>query len=317
LLALAAVLLTTPEWPAESSAQVKPQRVGIVSNLESDPTFAVFERALADHGWVKGKSITLEYRITGGDAAQIAQATAEMVRLNVAVMYSTGAPALREAYSATRAIPIVALDLTTDPVAAGYADSYNRPGRNVTGVFLDAPEFAAKWLEFLKTIVPGLARVAVVWDPAPGAIHLRAVQGAARSLGVEVQVVEVRKPEEIDKAFSAFRPRPQAVIVLPSPMMYVNKKRIAELAMRQRLPTTSIFRDFAEAGGAVSYGPDLAAMAERCGVLVARILSGTQPGDLPIERPTKFEFIVNLKTMKALGLSVPNSVLLRADEVIR
>ena len=317
LLLLATLFTPAPQLLPESHAQSKLPRVGIIANVRNDPMFEVFERGLASKGWIKGRSVVLEYRVTGGDAATIAQAAAELVRLDVDIISAWSAPALREVYSATRAIPIVALDLTTDPVAAGYADSYNRPGRNVTGVFLDAPQFATKWLDILKTAVPGLSRIAVVWDPAPGTVHLRAVQGAARSLGVEVQALEVRKPEDMEKAFSALRRRPQAIMWLPSPMMYVNSARSAELSMRQRLPVISVWREFAESGGALSYGPIQPAYLERAAAMVAGILSGTKPADLPIERPSEFEFVVNLKTMKALGHSVSDSVLLRADEVIR
>ena len=317
VLLLTAALLTLPGWTEESRAQAKLPRVGIVANRLQDPMFEVAERALASRGWIKGKTVTLEYRITGGDAVQIANATTELVRLNVDILYCWSAPALRAAYAATRTIPIVAMDFTTDPVAAGYAESYSHPGRNVTGVFLDAPEFAAKWLELLKTIVPGLSRVAVLWDPVPGQVHLRAVQGAARSLGVDVQILEVHKPEDIEKAFAAFRDRTQAAILLPSPMMYANNANNAAVAMKHRVPAIALWREFTEAGGTASYGPYQPAYVERSAALVASILGGSKPGDLPIERPTKFEFIVNLKTIKALGLTIPESILLRADEVIR
>ena len=255
--------------------------------------------------------------MTGGDARQIINATNELVRLNVDILYCLSAPALRAAYAATRTIPIVAIDLTTDPVAAGYAESYSHPGHNVTGVFLVAPGIAAKWLELLKTIVPRLSSVAVVWDPAPGRVHLRAVQGAARSLGVDVQVLEVRKPEDIEKKFTALRQRAQAAILLPSPMMYANIATSAAVVMKRRVPAIALWREFTEAGGAVSYGPYQPEYVERSAALVASILGGSKPGDLPIERPTKFEFILNLKTIKALGLTIPESILLRADEVIR
>jgi putative tryptophan/tyrosine transport system substrate-binding protein len=165
--------------------------------------------------------------------------------------------------------------------------------------------------------VPALSRVAVLWDPNPGAAHLRGVQSIARSLGLQLQVVEVRKPEDIGRAFSTFRGHPQALIVLPSPLLYEQSPRLAELALKRQLPATSIFRRFAEAGGAIAYGPDLASTAERCAVLVGRILSGAKPAELPVERPTKFQLVVNLKTSRALGLTIPQSVLLRADEVIR
>jgi putative ABC transport system substrate-binding protein len=169
----------------------------------------------------------------------------------------------------------------------------------------------------LTTIVPGLSRVAVVWDPVPGQVHLRAVQGAARSLGVDVQILEVRKPEDIEKAFAALRERAQAAIFLPSPMMYANNATNAAVAMKRRVPAITLWREFTEAGGAASYGPYQPAYIERSAALVASILGGSKPGDLPIERPTKFELVVNLKTAKALGITIPESILFRADEVIR
>jgi putative ABC transport system substrate-binding protein len=227
------------------------------------------------------------------------------------------APAVRTAYAATRTIPIVGLDLTTDPVAAGYVERHSRPGGNVTGVFLDAPGFAGKWLELLKAMVPGLSRVAVLWDPSPGSAHSQAIQDVAPSFGIRLQVLEVRKPEDIDAAFSAFRGRPQALIVLPSPMLYVQSERLARLALKQRLPATSMFRVFAESGGALAYGPEMSATAERCAVLVAKILGGATPAVLPLAQPEGFELIVNLKTAKAIGLTVPESVLAGATAVIR
>jgi putative ABC transport system substrate-binding protein len=218
---------------------------------------------------------------------------------------------------ATHTIPIVGLDFTNDPVAVGYADSYGRPRRNLTGIFLDAPEFAGKWLELLTAIVPRLSRVAVLWDPSPGPTHLQAIQGAARSLSVQLQILEVHKPDDFDKAFSAFRARTQALIILPSPMLWNDSVRLAELAMKHRLPAISMADLFAKAGGVLSYGPDTASAFERGALLVAKILGGAKPAELPVERPTKFQLIVNLKTSKALGLTIPQSILLRADEVIR
>jgi putative ABC transport system substrate-binding protein len=252
-----------------------------------------------------------------GDPSQLAEAAAELVRLKVDVIFADSAPATRAAYAATRTIPIVALDFTTDPVAEGYVESYGRPGGNLTGVFLDAPGFAGKWLELLKAMVPGLSRVAVLWDPSPGPTHLQSVQSLARSLRVQMQVLEVRKPEDFDRAFSALRGRPQALIILPSPMIYQQNARLAELALKHRLPATSMALGFAEVGGALAYGPVRAAAYERGAVLVAKILGGAKPGDLPVERPTKVQLVVNLKTVKALGLTIPESILLRADEVIR
>jgi putative tryptophan/tyrosine transport system substrate-binding protein len=298
-------------------AQTKILRAGILTIEDQQPWFEPFERTLAERGWVAGRNVVLEYRSAGGNAGRFAQAAQELVRLKVDVIYAVSAPAVHAARAATRTTPIVGMDYSTDPVAAGYADSYGHPGQNLTGVFLDAPAFTGKWLEILRAMVPGLSRIAVLWDPAPGDVHLRAVQSTAHSFGIQVQVLEVHAPDEIDAAFSTLRARPQALIVLPSPLLYSQSAKLAQLALKHRLAGTAMFRLFCDSGGLVTYGPDLGTSVERCAGLVAKILSGANPGDLPVERPAKFELIVNSKTVKALGLTVPDSVLVRADEVIR
>ena len=324
MLLFAVAVLTSLGGTGESWGQTKTARVGILASQLTGTTddatrqaYAPFRRTLAEHGWVEGKNVAFEYRRARGDPPQFAEGAAELVRLKADVIYADSASALRASYAATRTIPIVGLDFTNDPVAAGYAESYGRPGGNLTGVFLDAPEFSGKWLELLKAMVPGLSRVAVLWDPSPGAAHLQGVQNVARSFHVQLQVLEVRKPGDIDRAFSALRGQPQAVLILPSPMTYQQSARLADLTMKHRLPGISMATQFAEAGGVLSYGPELASVTERCAGLVAKILGGAKPGDLPIERPSKFELVVNLKTAKALGITMPQSILLRADEVIR
>ena len=316
-------LLTSLAFTAESWAQAKMARVGIFNAFAQadDPTFQqslqTFRRTLAARGWVEGQNVSFELPKPFQDSSGLDEAAATLVRLRVDVIWARGAPFVRAAYAASRTIPIVAGDYTTDPVAEGYVESWGRPGGNITGIFLDAPEFAGKWFQLLRAIVPRLSRVAVLWDPSPGAAHLQAVQKLAQSLRVQLEVVEVRKSEDLDKAFSAFRGKPQALIVLPSPMTYAQSERLAKLALKHRLPATSMARLFAERGGVISYGPEQTSADERTAVLVAKILGGAKPGDLPVERPTKIELIVNLKTAKALGLTVPESVLYRADEVIR
>ena len=315
---LAVVAITAGAWSGESCAQAKVPRVGVLTLSEAaleQPSIQAFTRGLVEHGWVPGSNVALEYRFALGADMRFNEGAEELVRLEVDVIMAFSAPAARSAYAATTRIPIVVQDYTNDPVAAGYAESYSRPGKNLTGVFLDAPEFAGKWIELLRTIVPGLKRVAVLWDPAPGATHLRAVQDAARLFGVQIQVHEVRTLDDLDKAFAAFRGRPQAVIILPSPMTFIHSARLADLALKYRLPGTSIARAFAEAGGAVSYGPNIVETTERNAVQVVKILAGAKPGDLPIERPTKFDFVINMKTIKALGLKVPTSLLSGAEQV--
>ncbi|HTS53824.1 MAG TPA: ABC transporter substrate-binding protein [Burkholderiales bacterium] len=327
---IAAVLLSTGAllagfcWAGESWAQTKIARVGILTFVPrtDDPTlnqwFEPFRRTLSEQGWIEGTNISFEYRsVPSGEPSQLAKAAAELVRLKVDVIWASGAPFARAAYEATHTIPIVAQDFTTDPVTEGYVESYGRPGGNLTGVFLDAPEFAGKWFQLLKAMVPRLSGVVVLWDPSPGAVHLQAVKKLAGSFRVQLQVVEVRKPDDIDRAFSALRGRPQGVIILPSPMIYVQSARLAKLAMKHRLLATSMARAFADAGGAMSYGPELASASERSAIFVAKIFGGAKPAELPVERPTKVQLVVNLRAAKALGLTVPESVLYRADEVIR
>ena len=323
VLFLAVALLSSFGWTGESWGQAKLPRVGILSSfpIRDDPSlskwFEPFRRKLADEGWIEGKNFLFNYPSAPNDPSRLAGAAAELVALKVDVIWAPGAPYLRAAYVATRTIPIVAQDFTTDPIAAGYVESYSRPGGNVTGVFLDAPEFAGKWFDFLRAMIPDLSRVVVLWDPGAGPNHLRAIQSAARAFGIQVQVLEVRKLEDVERAFSSLRGRPKALIILPSPWIYSQSEQLAKLALKYRLPGTSMARLFAEAGGVVAYGPDLVSASERSAALVAKILGGANPAELPVERPTKVQLVVNLKTAKALGLTIPQSVLLRADEVIR
>ena len=316
----ALIVLAATSWTIECRAQGKLPRVGVLAVSEANvqlPWFSSFTRRLAERGWAPEKDVVLEYRFARGEDLRFNAAAEELVTLRVDVIYAISAPAAHAAYMATRTIPIVTQDYTTDPVAAGYAESYGRPGKNVTGVFLDAPEFAGKWIELLRRVLPALQRVVILWDPSPGTTHLKALQRTAERFDLDLQVHEVRAPEDIDKAFSMIRGRPQAMIVLPSPMIFTHSARIADLALRNRLPATSIFRVFPEAGGFLSYGPDGAEVTQRNALQIAKILDGAKPGDLPIERPSKFDLVINLKTAKALGIAIPQSVLVQADDMIR
>jgi putative ABC transport system substrate-binding protein len=318
VLIVALALVTGAGWTGESWGQGKTARVGILAaGVKAHRSYLPFRNTLAQYGWIEGGNLSIEYREARGDPPQFSEVAAELVRLKVDVIYAANAPALHAAYAATRSIPIVGLDFTNDPIAAGYAKSYGRPGGNVTGVFLDAPEFSGKWLELLTALVPRLTRVAVIWDPNPGTAHLRGVQNVARALNVKLQVLEVRKPDDIDRGFAKLRGHPQALIILPSPQTFELSSRIADLAMKHRLPGISMAAQFAEAGGILSYGPELASADERSAALVAKILGGEKPGDLPVERPTKYQLVVNLKAAKVLGITIPQSILLRVDQVIQ
>ena len=319
LLASTAFFLIATFGMGTSWAQTKTLRVGVLYNtneIRNALSAVRFFQTLGEHGWVEGKNVLFEFRDSGGDPTRLAEPAAELVRLKVDVLFPIGPPSVRAAFAATRDIPIVAHDLETDPVAAGYAQRYSRPGRNLTGLFLDSPDLAGKWLELLKAMVPRLSRVVVLWDATSGPVPLNAVRNAAPALGVKLQVLKIHTPADIDKAPTAFGGRAQAVIALPSPMMYNENAHLAKLMTKHRLPATSMFVPFAEAGGLLAYGPEMAATFEQCAVLLAKVLGGAKPGDLPIERPNKFIFVLNSKAAGDLHLTVPDTVLLRADRVI-
>ncbi len=322
-LLLAVCVLIAVGESGQAWAQKALKRVGILAywSIDDNPVwdkyFEVFSRTLADRGWVEDENVSFEFRSARSVPALLAPAAAELVGLNVDVIFAPSAPALRAASAATRSIPIITGDYTTDPVADGFAKSYSRPGGNVTGVFLDAPVLVGKWFELLQALIPDLSRVAVIWDPGPGITHLNAVRSVAEDLGIELQIIEVHKPTDIDAAFPALRGRPQGLVILPSPMIYAQSPRFARLALEHRLPATAFAREFAEAGGLVAYGPEETSTWRRQAGLVAEVLNGKDPAELPVERPTKIQLVVNLNSAKILGITIPASILLRADEVIR
>ncbi len=276
-----------------------------------------FRESLAEQGWVDGKNVQLEFADANGDPKLFTKAAEKLVERKVDIIMADSAPALRAAFAATRTIPIVAADLTTEPVDDGYIESYSRPGGNVTGVFLDAPDFAGKWFELLRQLNPKLSHVSVLWDPAPGSNHLDAVRSVAGTLNIELQILEVREPGNIETAFSAMSEETQAVVILPSPMNFWQSSKLAKLALKHGLPATSAAIEFANSGGAISYGPDTIQVFRRSAVIVSKILAGANSGDVPVERPSVIRLVVNAKTAKALGITIPQSILLRADEIIR
>jgi len=317
--ALVAVLLVALVCGRNVMAQTKVPRVGFlfIHDVRVDPWLENIRATLRENGWIEGKNVAFEFRDAGGDPTRFAGPTAELVRMKVDVLFPIGPPAVRAAAAATRDIPIVAHDFETDPVIAGYAESYSRPGGNITGLFLDSPDLAGKWLEVLKDIRPRLSRITVFWDSTSGPIPLETVRKVGPSLGITPQVLELRTPQDIDKIQSRFRGPPQALVILPSPMLYEQSARLAQMAQKSRLPATSMFVPFADAGGLIAYGPDIPASFEQCARLIAKVLGGAKPSELPVERPTKFEFVVNMKTARALGITVPDKVLLRANRIIR
>ena len=255
----------------------------------------------------------------GGKEDRLRAFAAELVGLRVDVIFAVSSIALRAARNATQTIPIVALDLETDPVASGLANSLARPGGNITGVFLDQPELYAKWLQLLREVAPKVTRVAVLRDPAAAAAGLRALEAAAHGLAVQLSVLEVRVADDLERAFrAANKGRAEALMVFPSPAFAVARieRKIADLAIANRLPTITLFKSFVEAGGLISYGVNLYDVMGRATLLLDKVLKGAQPSVLPIERPGRFDVAVNLRTAKTLGLTIPPSLLLRADQVI-
>ena len=293
--------------------------VGIlINNAASSPTLRAFTQGLSDFGYVDGKNIIIEIQSAGGKPGALPGLAAELVQRKVDIIFATGPAAIRAARKATSVAPIVAMDLETDPVEAGWVKSLARPGGNLTGLSLNLPGLAGKWLELLKAAAPGIRRVGVLWDSTTGSAQLTAVRAAAQGFALDLQVMEVRSDAEVDAALGAgVGAGSHALVVLTSPAISNHQKEIADFALKNRLPAISPFRSFADAGGLIAFGPDVNDMRRRTASYVDKILKGAKLGDLPIEQPTKFEMVINLKTAKALGLAIPQSLLLRADEVIR
>ena len=284
-----------------------------------DPVVEALRQGLRDWGYVEGRNIKIEFRTTRNDADRLPGLAGELVQLKVDVIVANITVATQAVKHATSTIPIV-MAIVADPVGSGLVASLAHPGGNVTGFSLMTAELSAKRLQLLKETIPRLTRVAVLWNPATP-FHAKVIEdlkAAAPSLSIELSFVGVRTPEEFDAAFSAVsRARVQALYLLESPLFYVHRMTLAKLASKARLPAISGQRDFADAGGLVSYGANYGDLFRRSAGYVDKILKGAKPADLPIEQPTKFELVVNLKTAKALGITIPQSILLQADEVIR
>jgi putative tryptophan/tyrosine transport system substrate-binding protein len=309
-------------WPIAAQGQ-QTIRIRIVGFLypgtaaAAPPRITAFLAGLRAGGFREPEDIELVAKITGGDATLLDPMAADLAKRKVDVILAVSPAAVRAARSATTTIPIVAGDLESDPVDAGFIASVARPGGNVSGVFLDFPDFSKKWLELLKETVPQLASVGVFWDPATGTMQLRAVEAAAQTLNLKLEMLELRGRADVEGAFKSAKQRGVgALLFLSSPFIGANTKLLADLALAQRSPAVTLFTDFARDGGLMAYGPNLLAFFRQEGVLAAKILRGEKPAELPIETPTKFEFVLNLKTAKILGVNIPASVLLRADDVI-
>lgn len=303
--------------PAGAQRPARTPRIGVLGVTPIDPSFEAFAQGLGQLGYVDGKTVIIEQRDAGGRAAQLSGLAADLVRLQSDVIIARGPAALTAARNATSTIPIVAIDLETDPVAMGFVKTLARPGGNVTGVFLDLPELSGKQLQLLREAIPKVSRIAVLGDPVLNAPQFEATATAARTAGIELQSLEVRAPTDLERALDeARRGRASAVLLLSSPLVFAHRANISALAASKRLPAVSTFVEFAEAGGLMAYGPSLREAFWRAGAYAGRILRGAKPAELPVERPEKFDFIVNLKTARALGLTMPRSVLTRTDRVI-
>jgi putative tryptophan/tyrosine transport system substrate-binding protein len=306
---------------AEAQQAKKLHRIGYLyagsaaSRLQS-PVANGFERGLSELGYIEGRNVVIEWRDADFKPDKYASLAGELARLKVDIIVAAGPASIRAAKNATGTIPIVAVDLESDPVATGLVESLARPAGNVTGLFLDLPELSGKQLELLKEVIPRLSRVVVLWDPATGPFQLRATEVAAQSLGVQLQPLEVPSPNEFDSAFrAATKGYAEALVVLGSPVLA--QPRIAHLATKSRLPLISQFKEIAEAGGLIAYGPSRLDMGAGAATFVSKILNGAKPAELPVERPIKFELVINLTTAKQIGLTIPPSVLARADKVIK
>jgi putative tryptophan/tyrosine transport system substrate-binding protein len=272
---------------------------------------------LRELGWVDGQNMRLVIRPAEGRPERLPDLTRELVESSVDLIVGVGTDVAKVVRSVTGTMPLV-MSVSEDPVEIGLVASLSRPGGNLTGVTFISAELAAKRLELLKEVVPQAARVAVLWNPVHVDLELKELEPAGRALGIRLQSVEVRSPGELDGAFRVVAGgRADALLVVPSRMINHNAKRIAAFAMEHRLPAVSMWRAFAEAGGLMTYGPNVGAMIRRTAAHVDKILKGAKPGDLPMEQPTTFELVINLKTAQALGLTIPPTLLFQADEVIR
>jgi putative ABC transport system substrate-binding protein len=297
-------------------------RIGYLSDESSSLGFASFEplaQGLRELGYLEGRTIVFEHRYAGGKTEVLPGLAADLVRLKVDVIVTVGTPATRAAKSATETIPIV-FTRVADPVPLGLVDSLARPSGNLTGVSLIAIDLATKWVELLTEAMPGVRRVGVFWDPTfpPAVLQVRAIEQAARALHLELHPVEVRAVEEFETAMRAMVGQGmQALLVVPALLFTEQHHRLAELAVTHRLPTMLSRREHVEAGGLISYGTNYPAMYRHAATYVDKILKGAKPTDLPVEQATTFELVINLKTAKALGITIPPQFLFRADEVIR
>ncbi len=317
LVALALGLLLAPLAAGAQQAGKVP-RVGLLwlGFPGPSPFYDAFLQGLRDLGYVEGQNFIMEQSWAQGKPERLPDLAAELVRLKVNVIVAPAWPVIRAAKQATRTIPIVMV-IIHDPVGTGLVASLARPGGNLTGLSCFAPELSGKLLEVLKEAVPAVTRVALLSNPVNLSVFPE-METASRALGLQLRRVEVGEPNDLDRAFSSMaKERVGAVFVEGPGMFFFQRRHIAELAVKNRLPTMFEYREYVDAGGFISYGPSYTDLFRRAAAYVDKILKGANPGELPVERAARFELVINLKTAKALGLTIPQSVLIRADEVIQ
>ena len=308
-------------WPITASAQ-QPGKLptigflGVATASAWSDWVASFVQGLHELGWIEGRTVAIEYRWAGGRSERFTEIAADFVRLKVDVIVTAGG-AVVAAKAATTVIPIV-FAAASDPLGSGLIASLARPGGNVTGLSVQAPDIAGKRVELLRELVPGFRTLAIIANVGyPAAVlEMGQVQAAARTLGLEVAIVEIRRAEDIASAFEALKGRAEVLYVCIDPLTDTNRIRINASALGARLPTISGFREDLEAGGLIFYGPNVSHLFRRAADYVDKILRGAKPRDIPVEQPTKFDLVINLTTAKALGLTIPEAFLLRADRVI-
>jgi putative tryptophan/tyrosine transport system substrate-binding protein len=293
--------------------------LGAFTRSASNPLVEAFQEGLRELGYSEGRNIVIDYRWADGEPSRLPALAGEILKRKVSVIVTQSNAAVAALQQATRTVPIVAAGMG-DPIASGFVTSLARPGGNITGFSNEAEQFAGKWLELLREAVPKMSRVAVlaVADMPSHATYWTEIQSAAQTLKVIPQRQDVRTPDDIQQAFAALaKGRPQGIIVLPHAVTIERRAQIVELAAKHRLPGMYPFNLFVSAGGFMSYGPDLANLHRRAATYVDKILKGAKPGDLPVEQPTKFELVINLKAAKQIGVTIPPNVLTRADRVIK
>ena len=306
-------------WPLAAHAEEKTgdlPRIGILHSVPNE-NFEALREGLREARYIDGQNVLLEKRFYGAGTDRIEAFAKDLVALKCKVIFASAPYAIQAALKATNRIPIVGVDLESDPISNGWAQNLARPGGNLTGLFLDLPELGGKQIELLREVAPRLSHLAVLWDATIGMVQFRATELAAGAAKFTLQSLPIRRVEDVKSSFEeAARKQSDGLVVLSSPLIFNQRSLIADLALSSHLPTISIFTPFPKVGGLMAYGPNLGSMNKQAAGYISRVLSGANPGELPIERPSKFELLINLTTAKVLELSIPPTLLARADEVI-